>query len=272
VLADSRTYRLKFTRVLIPMASGGKSRRVLDIAYDMASVHDCEITALTIKDEVHDMAWSEKVARVTEAYREGKDKGIKVVPKIRTRGSVRECITDEVNAHAYSMVMLAAGKRSPLSASIFGGIGDHVLKNSKIPVIAASVSDTSYPYRSIFLPVSENVNTRTAVSFALNLKIATGAKLYLADLRGYDTKIRHGFKLLFDHFEEMLERFGRDIVVIKGGFSETLKEELKSLSERLSPDATVLGVRSDTSGKIRMSSNVKATIKENPGDTILIKK
>ncbi len=272
MLADSRTYRLKFNKVLIPMARGGRSRRALEIAFGMSSLHESEITALTIKDEFHDMSWSEKVSLVTDAYREGKEIGIKVVPKIRTRGSVRECITDEANTHGYNVLMIAAGKRSPLSASIFGGIGDYVLKNSKIPVIAASVSERNYPYRNILLPISENVNTRTAVSFALNLAMAIGAKVHLADLRGYDVKIRHGFRLLFEQYAEISKSFPGKIELIKCGDSDTLKEELRLLSERISPDAIVLGVRTDNSGRIRMSSNVKATIKDSESDTLLVKK
>lgn len=272
MLSDSRAYRLKFTRVLIPMAKGGRSRRVLDIAYDISSVYGCEITALTIKDEFHDVSWSEKVSLVTNTFKEGRNKGIKVVPKIRTKGSVRECIADEANSHGYSAVMIAAGKRSPLSASIFGGIGDYVLKNSKVPVIAASASIDGYPYKSIFLPVAETMNTRTAVSFALNLKKATGATLYLADLRSYDTRRTHGFKLLFDRPDEMIEKYGKDIIIMNGSGSDTLREEVQMLIEKVSPSVTVLGVRTDQSGRFRMSSSVKGTIKENPGDTILVKK
>lgn len=272
MLADARTYRLKFNKILVPMARGERSRRALEIAYGISSLQASEITALTIKDEAHGVAWSDKVSLVTSTYREGMDRGIKIVPKIRTKGSARECIADEANSHGYNLLMVAAGKRSPLSASIFGGIGDYVLKNSRIPVVAVSVSGKKYPYRNILVPISENVNTRTAVSFAISLSKTVGSKLFFADLRSYDTKIRHGFHLLFEQLEELRRTLPGKIELMKCGTLDTLKDEINALIGQVTPDAIVLGVRTDSSGRIRMSSNVKSTIKNDSTDTILFKK
>lgn len=272
MIEASRSYYLKFDKILIPMAKGDRSGRVLNIAFDISRYHNSEITALTVKDELHDLTWSDKVSLVTDAYRSGKENDIKVVPKIRTSNSVRECITEEANTHGYDIMMVASTRRSPLSASIFGGIGDYVVKNSKVPVVAASVKTDYYPYRSILFPVSEGVNTRTAAAFALYLKQATGAKLHLADLRRYDSKKTHGFNLLFESLNKLMERFGPEIDVIRGGLSTTVADEIHLLASQLSADAVVVGVRSDQNRRIRMSSGLKSAIKESTVDTILVKK
>lgn len=272
VIEASRSYFLKFDKLLIPMAKGDRSCRVMDLAFDLSRYHSSEITALTVKDETRDHTWSDKVSMVSRAYQKGKERGIKVVPKVKTSDSVRESLVEEANTHGYDMVMIAASRRSPLSASIFGGIGDYVVKNTRVPTVATSVKTGHYPYRSILFPVSEGLNTRTAAAFALYLKQATGAKLHLADFRRYDQRRTHGFNLLFDSLDKIMARFGPEIGIIRGGYYNSMAEDLNFIINQVSADAVIIGVRSDQSGRIRLNSNLKSIIKESPADAILVKK
>lgn len=272
MLKSSRNYALNFGRILVPMAKGDRSGRVLEMAFDMASRYGSDITALTVKDEVHDLTWSDKVSMVTDAYRQGRDRGIKVIPKVRTGRSAREVIVDEANSHQYDLVMIATTRRSPLSASVFGGIGDHVVKNSRTPVIATSVRVSDYPYRSVLLLLSENIASRASITFALTVKAITGAVLHIADLRSYDRNPSHGFKRFFDNFHDINEEYGDGIEIVRGGLSTNMRDEIDMMAGRYSADAVITGVATDPHGNLRFSSTLKSVIKESNADTILVKK
>ncbi len=272
MIESSRSYLLKTDRLIVPMSKGEMSRRVLDLAFDISGRFGSEITAFTVKDEVHDLTWSDKVSLVTGAYRDGKGRDIKVVPKVRTSKSVKECIVDEINSHSYDMVLIAMEKRSPLSATLFGNIGEYVLKHARIPVVSVSVRMDAYPYRNLLIPLSENLATRAAVAFALRLKKACGAKLHIADLRKYDTKPTHGFQQLFNNMGEVTEKYGPGIEVIRGSMSAGLNEALNLLAYQVSADAVILGVRPDSEGRIRINSMIKNTFRDSVQDVILVKK
>lgn len=272
VFEASRSYYLKFDKLIVPMAKGYRSKRVLDIAFALSREHDSEITAFTVKDSVREITWSDKVSLVTDAYKEGKLKNIKVVPKVHTFRSVREGIVEEVNKHGYDMLLIASAKRSPLSTSLFGGIGDYVLKNSKVTTVAASVKNSNFPYSKILVPVSEFINTRAAVSFALYLKKALGSSLTFADLRKYDKKRTHGFNMLFDNMDEVLKTFGSNIDIIRSGFSTSIRDEVQIIAKNVKPNAIVVGIRSGPEGRIRINSSIKSIIKESSQDAILVKK
>jgi hypothetical protein len=163
-------------------------------------------------------------------------------------------------------------ERGEHSASLLGGIGDYVIKNSRVTTVAASLKNRGYPYEKILVPVSEQINTRTAVSFALHLKKSLNAKIYFADLRKYDTKKTHGFALLFDNLNEIVSLFGSDVEIIKSGMSASLKDEVDIISNNIKPNVVVLGIRSDASGRVRINSTIKGIIKESDHDAILVKK
>ena len=268
----SRSYSLKLEKMMVPMAKGYRSKRVLDIAFDLSREYNSEIIAFTVKDDVRELTWSDKVSLVTNAYKDGKEQNIKVIPRITTSSSVREGIVKEANTHNYDLLFIASGKRSPLSASLLGGIGDYVLKNSRVTTVAASLKNRGYPYEKILVPVSEYLNTRTAVSFALHLKKAIGAKIYFADLRKYDRKKTHGFSLLFDNMDEVLKIFGNDIEIIKSGMSTSITDEVSIISRNIKPSVVILGIRSDPTGRVRINSSIKSIMKESDHDAILVKK
>ncbi|WP_393970683.1 universal stress protein [Oxyplasma meridianum] len=267
----SRTYTFHMDRLLVPMAKGERSRRVLDIAFSLSKIYNSEIIALTIKDESRELTWSDKVRLVTDAYEEGKERNIKVIPRVKTYRTIKDGIVAEANSHNYDAMLVAVHKRSPLSASVFGGIGDYILKNSKIPSAIMSIKNSNFPYRKIMVPLSEQVNTRTAVSFSLRLKKATNSKLVFVDLRKYDRKVTHGFNVLFDNMGQISQIYGDEIEIMKSGSATSISEEVKRVSSKISPDAVVLGV-TKKGNNLRLNSNIKSIIKDSVCDQILVKK
>ncbi|MHB1471004.1 MAG: universal stress protein [Thermoplasmataceae archaeon] len=268
---SSRTYMFHMDRILVPMAKGYRSRRVLDIAFSLSEVYHSEITALTVKDESRELTWSDKVHLVTNAYEEGKERNIKVIPRVRTYRTIKEGIVQEANSHNYDAMLVAVHKRSPLSASVFGGIGDYILKNSRIPSAIMSIKDSVFPYKKIMVPLSEQVNTRTAVSFALHLKKATNSRIVFVDLRKYDRKVTHGFNMFFENLGQITALYGEGIDVTRSGTSTSIQEEVNLISSRISPDAVILGV-TKTKNSVRLNSNIKSIIKDGMSDQILVKK
>ncbi|MEM0155095.1 MAG: universal stress protein [Thermoplasmataceae archaeon] len=265
-------YSLRLQKILVPMGKGYRSRRVLDIAFDLSRAYDSEITAFTVKETTQEVTWSDKVSLVTEAFKEGKDAKIKVVPRIRMANSVREGIVIESGAHGYDILLIATWKRSALSASLFGGIGDYVLKNSGSTTAALSVKNASYPYRKILVPISEDINTRTAVAFSLYLKKALNASLYFVDMRKYDKTHTHGYRLLFENMDRFVSSYGPEINFTKSGMTTSFKDEILFYSRQINPDLIVLGIRTRPDGGVRINAAIKSVIKGTEQDVLLVKK
>ncbi len=272
MLESSRSYLIKLDRILVAMSKSISSRKLLEIGFDIAKANSSEITAFTVKDERRDLTWSDKVAIVTDAYREGKQRGIRVVPKVRTASSIRECILDEINSHSYDLVMVASEKKYPVSAHVFGGIGDYILRNSRIPVIIVDMGAGTYPYRSILFPASETVATRASAYFAIQLMKATGSKLVIADLRGYDQNPVHRFSSIFENEGTIRQKLGGNIEIVPGGNAAAIGSEVTSISGSAQADVLVLGVRPDRRKNVRINSTIRAIIKESGQDVILVKK
>lgn len=272
MLETSRAYLLKFDRVIVPMAKGDRSRVVLDLAFNMSEKYGSEITALTVKEELKEVTWSDKVNIIINAYRDGKDRNIKVIPKVRTSRSVRQGIVEEVQNKNYDLLMLGTFKRSLLSGSLFGGIGDYVMKGSKIPTAIFSVKGSAYPYRKILVPICETLNTRASFSLAMHIKQAIGAELVIADLRKYDKKKTHGFQTLFDKMGEMVQTYGENITVIRPSLSSSLMEEMNGIIRDQRPDLMVFGVSDSKSGKVRFNSHIKTLVKSTVQDIVVLKK
>lgn len=272
MLESSRAYLLKFDRVIVPMAKGDRSRVVLDLAFKLSEAYNTEITALTIKEELKEVTWSDKVKVITNAYRDGKERNIKVIPKVRTARSVKQGITDEVSTRNYDLLMLGTFKRSLLSGSLFGGIGDYVIKNSKIPTAVFSVKGSTFPYRKILVPVSEALNTRASFALGMHIKNALGSDLMIADLRKYDKKRTHGFNTVFDNLGEMVTTYGENISVIRPSLSTSLQEEMDLIIRDQRPDLIVFGVSDSRSGKVRFNSTIKNLVKSTVQDIVVLKK
>lgn len=272
MLETSRAYLLKFDRVIVPMAKGDRSRVVLDLAFSISESYHSEVTALTVKEELKEVTWSDKVNIIINAYRDGKDRNIKVIPKVRTSRTVRQGIVDEIKSKNYDLLLLGTFKRSVLSGSIFGGIGDYVMKNSRIPTAVMSIKGSVFPYRKILLPMCETLNTRASVSLALHLKKTLGAELVMVDLRKYDRKRSHGFQTIYDHIGETISLYGENITMLRPGFSTSLLDEIDLITKEQKPDLIVLGVAETKSGKLRFNSFMKTVIKSNGQDTIVLKK
>lgn len=272
MLESSRAYLLKFDKVIVPMAKGDRSRVVLDLAFKISSTYNTEITALTIKEELKEVTWSDKVKVITNAYMDGKDQNIKVIPKVRTSKSVRQGITDEVSTRNYDLLMLGTFKRSLLSGSLFGGIGDYVVKNSKIPTAIFSIKGSKFPYGKVLIPVCETLNTRASLSLAVHIKNALGADLVIADLRKYDRKRTHGFSTVFDNMGDMVTNYGENISVIRPSLSTSLLEEMNLIIRDQSPDLIIFGVTDNKNGRVRFNSTIKNLVKSTVQDIVVLKK
>ncbi len=266
---SSRSYFLKTDRIIVPMFKGTNSSKVLKISYDMAREYGSEITAITIREKTESIDVQGRLSLVTAAYNEGKKAGIKVIPKIQTFDNAREGIIMETKGHYYDILFLSTRKRSMLSSSIFGNIGDYVLKNSSIPLAILSSGDKEYPYSSILLPLSESINTRAAVYFALQLAKLHKSQVTILDLRKYDKNPAHGFKTLMDNPAILSGSMG-DIRIVRSGDSAGIKEEIGNYIKSDNPDCIIVGITK--SEKYRIISDIKFIIKEPGIDTILVKK
>lgn len=272
MLESSRAYLLKFDRAIVPMAKGDRSRVVLDLAFSLSRVYNTEITALTIKEELKEVTWSDKVNVIINAYRDGKDRNIKVIPKVRTSKSVRQGIVDEARNKNYDLILLGTFKRSVLSGSLFGGIGDYVIKNSTTPTAVFSIKGSTFPYKKVLVPISETLNTRASVSLAFHIKKALGSDVVLADMRKYDRKRTHGFNTLFDRMGELTSEYGENITIVRPSFSTNLVDEMNVMIRDQKPDLLVFGVSESKSGKIRFNSHLKTLVKSTSQDIVVLKK
>ncbi|MFG1519629.1 MAG: universal stress protein [Thermoplasmataceae archaeon] len=272
MLETSRSYMMKVDRIVVPMAKGDRSRGVLDLSFKISEKFSSEITALTIKNSRNEITWSDKVAIVTRAYRRGKDSGVKVTPKIRSASSVKQGIVEELEAHSYDLLMIATERRSFFSTSILGQIGDYILKKSKIPMAAFSIRDDSSDYREILVPLSEQINTRSAVSFSLILKAATGANLTFLDLRKFDSKEIHGFRLVFEELDRIIENYGANISIVKPVINNSLSQTvLNEIYERKS-QLLVMGFHNLDGSRLRLNPSLKSITKLAKCDVALVKK
>ncbi|PYB67755.1 universal stress protein [Thermoplasma sp. Kam2015] len=267
-----RPYLLKFERIAVPMAEGRSSRRVLHIAFSFATAMGSEITAITVRDQAKDMMWTNKITVVTNAYKEGLNNNIKVIPKILTSSDVKSALVEELNRHSYDMVIIASEKRSIITRITSGPVSNYVIKRSNIPTALVSVKTQNFPYKTIYIPLSESVNTRGSVAFGLFLKKVTGAKVIFSDLRAFDQNPTHKFSYIFDYMNEIVENFGGNITMKKGGTSSDLKESILAEASNSEVDALILGVRAGPNGKIRVSSEIKDLMKTGEFDSILFKK
>ena len=266
----SRSYYIKTDHILVPMFSGITSIKALTMAFDLAKKYNSELTAITVRERNDSIEWSNSVTLVKNAYKDGKRVNIKVVPKVSTYDSVKTGLVKEVSSRYYDLLLMATHKRSLLSPSLFGNIGDYVLKNSPIPLILLNINERKYPYEKIVLPVSEGVNTRAAVFFAMEMAKMNRARLVILDLRKYDKKKTHGFKMLFDNIGEISKDIS--VSVIKSEDNTGIKEEIQSIIKRESPDCVVIGTRNTPRGKYRINSDIKYIAKYLGVDTVLIKK
>jgi nucleotide-binding universal stress UspA family protein len=251
------------------MFKGTNSGKVLKMSYDMALAYKSEITAITIRETKENVDIFGRLSLVTTAYNDGKKAGIKVIPKIMTFDDAKNGIIIETSGHYYDVLILSTRKRSMLSSSIFGNIGDYVMKNSSIPTVILSSGGREYPYKNILIPLSESVNTRAAVFFALQLAKLHKSHVTIFDLRKYDKNPAHGFKLLMSN-PAVLSESKIDISIVKSGESTGIKEEIEKYIKSDDPDCVVVGIRK--SKKFRMTSDMKFIIKDPDVDTLLIKK
>ncbi len=266
---SSRSYFLKTDHIIVPMFRGTNSRKALKISYDMARNLGSEITAITIREKKENVDAYGRLNLVTAAYNEGKKAGIKVVPKIQTYEDVKKGIIMETSGHYYDLLFLSTRKRMLLSSSIFGNIGDYILKNSTIPTVILSSAETEHPYNSILIPLAESINTRAAVFFAMKIGEIYGSHIIIYDLRKYDKTPTHGFKMLMDN-PGMLSDNKLNISIIKSGDHSGIKEEMGNFIKTENPECVVVGTRK--SQNYRMTSDIKLLIKDPDIDTILVKK
>ncbi|BAB59644.1 TVG0489921 [Thermoplasma volcanium GSS1] len=267
-----RPYSLHLGKIAVPMAEGRSSRRVLHIAMALADVFGSEISAVTVRDQAKDIMWTNKINVVTNAYKEGLARNIKIIPKIITSSDVKSALINEINRHSYDLVIIASEKRSIITRITSGPVSNQVIKKAESPTALVSVKTQNFPYKSIYIPLSETINTRSAVAFGLTLKKVMGAKAVLADLRAFDSNPTHRFSYIFDYMNEIVSNFGDNVTVIKGGTKYDLKESVLNGAASTGADAVVLGVKAGENGKIRVNSIIKDLMKTGDFDSILFKK
>ena len=270
LLSSLKAYTVKPEKLLVPMAKGERSKKAFDLALGLASNYKSEITALTIKDEAREIVWSDKVAIVLNAYKEAKERNIRLVPKVQSAKNIKQGIVSEINSKNYDMVIFSSGPRAALSASLLGGIGDYIIKNSRTTVIAITSRMKKNIYERLLVPVTESLNVRRSIYIALMISKVFGAKVNILDLRKFDKKETHGFKNLFDSMDEIKREYPN--VEFSKSEGNNMKEIILGRAYSTGADLIVFGVRPGTSGNIRINGLIKDLIKEMWTDTILIKK
>ncbi len=267
----SRSYFLKSNHILIPMFRGINSIKALKLGFDFAEYNKAEITAITVREKSDSIEWSNSVTLVTNAYKDGKRRGLKVIPKIITSDSAKSGLMREADSRYYDLLIMATHKRAMLSGSVFGSIGDYMLKNIKMPLGILSVSEREYPYKKILLPISENINTRASVFFALELAKINRAKLIIFDIRKYDKRKTHGFKNLFDSIGDIAKN-EIEVKIDKSGYNTNTRDEMNSIILSEDPDCVVIGARRVDNEKVRINADMKFIIKDQRIDTLCIEK
>ncbi len=269
-MIDQQTsYLARTDKILVPMARGESSKKAFTIATEFARNLGSQITALTIKEETREVTWSQKVAIIMNAYKEAKSEGLNVIPKIQSSRSVKEGIITEINSRNYDLVLMSSRARPGISASLLGPIGDYVIKNSKNTVAAISLKRDSYPYKNIFVPMSERLNTRKSVYLAALFAKVLKAKFNLCDMRDFDRKKVHGFKTIMNN--EIWKELNIDYEITKGN-GENLRESVMNRVYASSSDLIIMGLRPDSYSNVRINSDIKRIMKDIPIDSILIKR
>ena len=270
LLSSLKAYTVKPEKLLVPMAKGEHSKKAFDLALGLASNYKSEITALTIKDEAREIVWSDKVAIVLNAYKEAKERNIRLVPKVQSAKNIKQGIVSEINSKNYDMVIFSSGPRATLSASLLGGIGDYIIKNSRATVLAITSRMNKYKYERVLVPVTESLNVRRSLYIALMISKVFDAKVNILDLRKFDRKETHGFKNFFDSIDEIKKEYPN--IEFSKSEGNNMKEIILGRAYSTGADLLVFGVRPGTSGNIRINGLIKDLIKEMWIDTILIKK
>ncbi len=269
---SSRPLNFKVDKIIVPMAKGQRSRKALRLAMDFSDVYNSEITAFTVKDSSRELTWSDKVHVVTSAYKLGRERNIRVVPKVTSNKSVKTGIVEETKLKNYDLLLMASESRSFFSKKLFGGMVDYVIRNSKIPVAALSIKSPNYPYSSIAFPMSEKVNTKASLAFALSLKKVSGKALNVYDFRFADSAPAHGFRVLNDHFNGIVETYGGDINLIRVSENTEIKDFMMNELKKEKNPLFVMGIRADQNGKVKIPGEIREMESVLPSDTIIVKR
>ncbi len=256
-------------KILVPMAKGGSSTKAFQIAFSFAMKYNSQLTFLTIKEEVKEITWSDKIAIIMNAHREVTSKGIKSIPRIQSAKNVKEGILKEMNSKPYDLTFMSHRQRKSVSTSLFGSIGDTVIKKTSRTVAMISSVGRPTHYKNIFVPITERLNTRKSVYLSVLLAHSEGAKLTICDMRNFDRKKIHGFKAFMEEKPwEALEVTTDVIIKSTDGVRDTTMQALYTSGA----DCIVLGVRSDEYNNVRINSDIKRIIKDFAEDSILVKR
>lgn len=259
----------KIERILVPMAKGDSSKIAFNIATEFAKKMQSEVTALTVKDMIREVTWSDKVAVVMSAYKESRDMGIKVIPKIQSAKNIRDGIVKESNSKNYDLVLMSSRGRTGVSGSVYGNIGDYVLKHSKNTTAVIASKGSKYPYRNIFIPMSERLNSRKSVYLGAVLSKILDAKFILCDARSFDAKKIHGFTTILN--SEIWKELNLDFELRELKGTDLRSAVISSIDDGVT-DLLVLGIRPDQYSNVRINTDIKRISRESKVDTLLIKR
>ncbi len=256
-------------KILVPMAKGGSSTKAFQIASSFAMKYNSQLTFLTIKEEVKEITWSDKIAIIMNAHREVTSKGIKSIPRIQSAKNIKEGILKEINSKPYDLTFMSHRQRKSVSTSIFGSIGDTVMKKTNKTVAMISSVGRPTHYRNIFVPITERLNTRKSVYLSVLLAHAEGARLTICDMRNFDRKKIHGFKAFMEEKPWDSLEVETDIIVKN---TDGVREIAMQALYTSGADCVVLGVRPDEYHNVRINGDIKRIIKDFAEDSILVKR
>lgn len=259
----------KIERILVPMAKGNSSKIAFNIATEFAKKMQSEVTALTVKDMIREVTWSDKVAVVMSAYKESRDMGIEVIPKIQSARNIKEGIVRESNSKNYDLVLMSSRGRTGVSGSVYGSIGDYILKNSKNTTAVIATKGSKHPYRNIFIPMSERLNSRKSVYLGAVLSKVLDAKFILCDARSFDKKRIHGFTTIMN--AEIWKELNLDFELRELNGADLRSAVISSVDDGVT-GLLVLGIRPDQYSNVRINMEIKRISRDSKVDVLLIKR
>ncbi len=146
-----------FRRLLVAFDDSTHARKALDEAIDLARAGNATLTVLTVvpKTSIYatggGYATPVHIEDLTEqrerAYESVLDAGVRAVPddvsvtRLLKHGSPGPVIVDEANGGEHDLIVMGSRGRGPVRAFLLGSVSDHVLQESRVPVLVVHVFD-----------------------------------------------------------------------------------------------------------------------------------
>lgn len=166
-----------FTRILVPLDGTAESNIALPVARTFARATGGTITLLRVctSDELKDDVQA-GLARIADELAQS---NVKVRSVVRS-GDAGDEIVAEIQAHGTDLVVMRTHGRSGIGRLVLGSVTEHVLSESKLPVVLVRPGGRRMTtIQDVLVPVDGSPGGAVALGAALALAQPTGAVLHL---------------------------------------------------------------------------------------------